>query len=346
MAEKKTKNDKEDEQQDGQESNFQEEKAIESGQGQTDLDDKLDSFKAEAVALQLIPKATFYKYDHPERGSTYQQLGYFAGDDIPSTDDIGRKHGSGRYFVILKRPKGNKPRPAETYTFKLHPVYDEIKKKAELEEIEKGAKKALDSFPTAAGAPSAGGQAGSIRETFYIVHDLLALLLPAVIKQNEPAPQPQRQDSEKDILGTHEILRKILKSNLFDTADLYKQLQRKLTLQAPAEETEDEEEGEAEPMEQESNLLEKIVKMIEPFFNLIAKRGALGQAAAATLKAAPQFAEILKDPQLCKMIISYFDRTKGRASADIALQNIGINRARFFQPAQRIAAPTSSRTQP
>jgi hypothetical protein len=49
------------------------------------------------------------------------------------------------------------------------------------------------------------------------------------------------------------------------------------------------------------------------------------KAASATIRALPQFKEVVNSPQLQK-IIEYVDKKEGVKSADIILRNLGIKR--------------------
>jgi hypothetical protein len=136
------------------------------------------------------------------------------------------------------------------------------------------------------------------------------------------------------MLNSYVMMSKLLKNNLFDTAETYKEFNRRFTQTADYS---DETDTDNEPEEREPHIVEKIIQLIEPFFALIAQKSPAATIAATGLKQIPQFLDILKDPVLCRNIVNHFDKTKGRQQSDIALRNIGIDRQKLF--AQRPAAP-------
>lgn len=300
-----------------------------------EIDERIEEWKEEGRFLNVAPKATLYKYDDPKQGNAHTFAGYWRGEDIPDRHTIGLKFGSGRYFIILSRPKGEgKARKSEGKVFRIHPVYDEYKR----EQDEKNRREKAEANGGAAlPAQPAADNIGQLKE-------LLQVFLPIIRESIRPAPQPAAANLAGDMFNQYDLMQQILKKNLFDTAATYRDLSRRFSpghnAQSIDYEPMDENEDEDEP--QEAGILQKIISMIEPFFGLIAQKSPAAQIAAAGLKAAPQFAEILADPRLCGMIINYFDRTKGRAAADTALQNIGIDRESIFRRIPAPAAPQAT----
>lgn len=304
-----------------------------------DVDEKIQSFRDEANLQRQTTRQTIFKFDDPNKGNTYQKVGYFTGEEVMNSHEIGLRFGSGRYHVICKKGHGDKKGDYENFTFKLHPVYDEYKRKND--ELR------ADQFPARSVAVVPQQANASTKETFQIVESILGLLLPVIRSATERPPQQvQQQQGPKGIFEEYLTMQKILKANLFDTAATYRDMARRFASLEDQRETGEGDDTtdtpEADDMQPKENMLEKIIKMIEPFFALIAQKSLAARAAAATLKAAPAFADVLKDPQLCRLIITYFDRTKGRKMADQALQNIGIRREQFFQQAAPVPRPPAA----
>lgn len=284
----------------------------------SEADEVIDEYKEEAARRDTTPNATLYKYEN-ESGKNKQFAGYFRGDEIPSRHNIGLLFGSGKYQLLLKQPKGKAKQPEQdTLIFKIHEIYDQHKAKAEAEKAKK------DYAIQAAADPT--GSSGSLQstQTFQQVKEILSLILP-LVKETQKTQQ-LRQETPQESLNNWATMQKLLKQNLFDTAETYRNFNQRYLEQ-------DNEEGgdPVETTEKEPNILNTIIKLIEPFFNLIAQKSAAGKLVADGLRQAPQFIEVLNDPQLCSMIISYFDRTKGKEKANIALKNIGIDREKLLQ---------------
>lgn len=306
------------------------------------VDQIIANYKQQSRILNLTPNAALYKYDNPT-GSQVTFSGYFSGEEIPEPHQVGLMFGSGRYYIILRRPKGDREEAdAETHSFKLHARYDQLKREHEAEKARSNA--AL--IP-------AGQQPASSQETFSIVKDILSLLLPVIKAAQQQQPQiiaqPPHDGGAKEAFNAYALMQEVLKNNLYDTAKTYKDIARKFS-KLPEIESDIDTDEEDEPAPKEKGVMEKIIDMIEPFFNLIAQKGIAGKIAAATMKAAPAFNEVLKDKNLCKMIVDYFDKTRGRESADLALRNLGIDRRHFFSfpalPAAPAARPAGQAAQP
>jgi hypothetical protein len=310
-------------------------------EGKTPADDIIADLKEQAKLLDVTANATLYKYDHPTSGTSRIHAGYFTGDEIINVHQIGTRYGSGRYGYIVKRPAhGKTPEEQKFFTIRIHPIYDELKKKADAEAAAQQNSGAL--------VPAGRPVYPSPQENFTIVKDILSLLLP-VIKASQQQQTIQPAAAAPDPFQSYAMMQKVLKSNLYDTAATYRDMARRFSQLPPAGEEDGEftEEGEEENDGKEKGLMEKIIDMVEPFFNLIAQKGAAGKLAAAGLKAAPAFADVLKDKNLCRMIINYFDKTRGKPLADIALKNIGIERGQFFSQIPAAAAPAArAATQP
>lgn len=299
-----------------------------SSEPKSQVDQIIEEWQEEARQLNIATYATLYKFDSPTTGESNQFAGYYTNEQIPNRHEIGLKFGSGKYKINLKHPKGkNEKEKGTSITFRIHKIYDDYKAAHEEEQRQ-----------TAAKQITAAASTGT--DSFLMVERILGLILPvmtAARQQQQPAPAP-RQESPAELLNSYAIMQKILRTNLMDTAQTFKEYNNKflqITEQTAGSIDDNETEDGEEPEKQEAGLLEKIIKIIEPFFGLIAQKSAAGQLAAQGLKAAPQFAEILQDKRLCAMIINHFDQTKGRQLSDIALKNIGIDRTAIFQRIQQ-----------
>lgn len=284
-----------------------------------------------------------YKYENDKTGKEREFIGYFVGEEIPEKHKIGLMFGGGRYHVYLKQPRGTAKDIEQTtvmikigHVYDAHKVkYDEEKRRAEIQRI---------NGISPAGPAQPGAPGASIGESFVMLKELLSLIMPAIKAQSaatsvQPAP---------DILSQYAMMQKVLQKNLFDTAETYRTFNRRFQSEGQEQLGIEEVDPNNEEPKGEGIMdqVGKFIKMIEPFFGLIAKKGSVAQLTAQTVRAAPQFMEIVSDPQLCRMIVQYFDKTKGVEASNQALQNLGINRSKLFGSGTPGASggPTASQT--
>lgn len=305
----------------------------------TATDELIEHYKQEAARRDTIPYCYLYKYDDPKTGNEMQQVGKFAGEEIPDPHNIGIRFGAGRYGIKLYTAKGKAESSKQDWgTFKIHPIYDEYKAKADVETHNAEIKRFTGQQPTG-NIPSSG-----IAEPFLMVKEILAMILPIITAATRTAGTPggARQETPAEMLNSYAMMQKLLKTNLFDTAETLKQYSQRY-IAAPAQDDNYEDETD-DQQPKEKNVVLKIIEMIEPFFGLIASKSPAATLAAQGLRAAPQVMEILQDSGLCRIIVQHFDRTKGRAAADLALKNIGIDREKLF--AQQQLPPANGKKQP
>ena len=303
-----------------------------------DVETTIDQWIEEDRSLAISSTAQLYKFDHPTQGKGKSYAGYFIGEEIPNRDGIGKRYGSGRFLMIITRPMKNKKRDRLYKTFRIHEIYDQIKKKIDTEAAEEDRRKLF---------PQGTGNGPATAAPMDTVKEILSLLLPIIRDTRAPLALPAPATENPDLMATYKMMQGILKTSLIDQAATYREIGRRFAgIYQNAGDID--ENDEPEEKEREPGIMEKIISMIEPFFGLIARNDPAGKLAAASLKAAPQFAAVLSDTGLCRMIIQYFDKTKGKKAADVALSNIGIARARFFPPptaAQPAAQPPAATPQ-
>jgi hypothetical protein len=302
----------------------------------SDLDNLIEDYKREAEQYDTTPNMTIYKYENDKTGTQKELMGYFSGEEIPEKHMIGTMYGGGRYQISLKRPRGN-GREAEqcTVVIKINRVYDVHKARYEeqkrREEIARFNGSGSGSGSGSPPVPSAGS-GSALGESFLIVKEILSLILPSIRAQATP---PAQAAPTADMIGQYQLMQTLLKKNLFDTAETYRAFNRRFGVSIP-EEPGIEGDPEQEPERKEPGFMEyveKVIKMVEPFFGLLAQKGAAGQTAALAARQAPQFVELINDPVLCRLIVQYFDKTRGTEASNLALKNLGINRTALFSAA-------------
>jgi hypothetical protein len=332
-----------------EEETAQEDFEVTTAPARRQVDDIIDDYKAEALQRDTTPKATIYKYDHEKGGTGNDRTfaGYFTGDDIPNRHAIGLLYGSGRYCIQLDQPRGTaKQREQTSIVFRIHPIYDQHKAAADAEKERKRIEaQRADSINFNAGAT----QNQLTAQPFTMMKEIFSMLLP-VIKAAQPVPAigpaVPRTETPAEMLNSYAMMQKLLKTQLFDTAATFKEFSRRYAGPENIQDAETDDQDEND--QREPSIVEKIITMIEPFFNLIAQKSESAKLAAMGLKAAPQFIEILNDPALCRLIVNHFDRTRGREKSDLALKNIGIDRVQLFKrpPAAAGSPPAQTKAPP
>lgn len=316
-----------------------EELKIEKVSRRNDLDMIIEDYITESEQRETTPKMKVYKYDNDRQGNDNEFIGYFTGNDIPDKHHIGLMFGGGRYKAFLFQPKGKAEKDeTQGIVFRIGHIYDEKKRQHDEQKRKEDAVKM--GFPEGAVMARTSNQAA---ESFGMVKELLSVITPLIKAQAAAAPATAATPAP-DLMAQYAMMQQILRKNLFDTAETYRNFSRRFNFD---QEQQGFEQDEPEQEEKEPGFMayvEKIIKMIEPFFGLLAQKGAAAQVTAQTVRAAPQFAELLSDPQLCRMIIQYFDQKKGKEASDLALKNLGINRSALF--AATTAKPGGPANQP
>lgn len=304
---------------------------IETVPRRTEFDCILEDYLEEANERDTIPKLTLYKYDSDAASRSLEKefIGYFTGADIPNKHKIGLMFGGGKYQAFFNQPKKkDKELEQQSVVFRIGKIYDQHKRQHEEEQRRVDVQR-FGGPP--AGAIETARPVNTAAESFVMVKELLSMLTPIMKAQATAAANaPPPAAPAPDLMSQYAMMQKILQKNLFDTADTYRNFARRFNEidQEPQSVEQDETDKPEEPGLM--SYVEKIIKMVEPFFGLIAQKGAAAQVTAQTVRSAPQFAELLSDPQLCRLVIQYFDKTKGTEAANLALKNLGINRASLF----------------
>lgn len=281
----------------------------------TELDDVISEWQEDGRINDRVPVATLHRF-HEKTGSACSQIMEWRGDEIPTRHEMGVLFGAGRYWVKIRA--ADKSRKPFSKTFSLADNYNVLKRAAEDLKRQENAEKYGYLTPTAPATATA-----TATETFQIVKEILSLIIP-VLTAAAPTPAPAPAAPALDALGALPIIQKMLKQNLYDTLNTYNDIKRRYTQEEDAEDPND-----ITPPPEEPKIMDKIIALIEPFFNQLAGNGIAGKTIGATIKNAPQLAEVLQDPELCKAIIKHFEDKKGIEPTKKALENIGLDRNAF-----------------
>jgi hypothetical protein len=245
-----------------------------------------------------------YKYDNPVTGKQKSLCEQYT-NEIPDVHTIGLTHGSGRYLLLIAVHKDGKRSVTNTRYIRLHKHYDELKNKNQL------SGQSLQPVHVV-------NNQDSMEYAFKMFQAVINTLTPLIARGNTPAVDPMQQ-----ALSAYALTKNVLKDSLHDTQDLYKDFARK-QLELGEGNMAIDNDLEFETVEEKS-LLEKILPLAEAFIPLLLKNNVQARAASATIRALPQFKQVINSPQLRK-IIEYVDKREGAKKADIILKNLGITR--------------------
>lgn len=280
------------------------------------------------------PVATLYKLIG-DTGEQREQADYFRGV-IPSRHEIGLEYGPGRYILIIRNTTGQKGAKSTSIRFRLHESYTEKslkfkRERAEKERLALGQPNAVQSA-----LPATTGKE-SLIEAFTLVRsmqaDTLAMFKPILERILTPATSPLAIPAPKSPFEDYALSRQIMKDSLKESMAMINQMQKvMIESHNSGNNGFDEEEDTQRPEDPKQSMFDKIIALAEPFINILAQNNMAAKMAAAGIKAAPQFKEVIKDAGLARRIITYVEQKEGPQRAGIALKNLGIAREDYITP--------------
>lgn len=279
------------------------------------------------------PAAILYKFTGT--GETKEQVDYFRGV-IPSRNDIGLEYGAGRYMLILKNTTGRLGYKSTTIRFNLHESYNEKSLKFKRERAEKERFGVGGSSVSGTVSPPSTGKESLVEaitlvrsmqaETLNLFRPILErLLVPPPAPATLPAPVPK----SATLFEEYALTKQILKDSLKENVQMFSMMQKNMLENRQAVDPDDND----DPLpDEKQGLFEKIIALAEPFIKILSENSMAAKMAAAGIKAAPAFKEVIQDAGLARRIISYVEQKEGPERAAMALKNLGINRGDYMQP--------------
>ena len=272
------------------------------------------------------PFATLYKFKGPV-GDAKEQVDYFRGV-FPSRHEIGLDYGSGRYMMIVQNAT-TREKKGTSVRFTLHESYDEKSRQYKREKAEKERLSAPLVPAPSLPAPVPVDNKASLMEALSLVrsmqNDTLLMFRPFLEKAIAPAASREPVNPFQE----YALTRQILKDNMKENITMFSTMQKALIESKTAPDLDgDDESGEEQ---KEKGLFEKIIELAGPFINILAENNTAAKLAAAGIKAAPQFKEVIHDVGLARRVIQYVEQKEGPERANIALRNLGISRGDYFK---------------
>ena len=290
------------------------------------------------------PIATLYKLLGESGDHNREQCDYYRGV-FPTRHEIGLEYGPGRYMLLVRNTSGNKGAKQSTVRFRLHESYAEKSAKFKRERVEKErlALGPSNGLPTTLTPPQTGKE--SLIEAFTLVRsmqaDTLAMFKPILERILTPPAAAPALPAPKSPFEDYALSRQIMKDSLKENMSMITMMQKAvLDARTGGSPDLDDDEDKDAPAEKES-MFERIIALAEPFINILAQNNVAAKMAAAGIKAAPQFREVIKDAGLARRIINYVETKEGPERAGIALKNLGLAREDYIRPAAdaRVPAP-------
>lgn len=317
----------------------------ESGTGDIEVEERLAEWLETNRVENSLPCATLYKFSGAT-GEQKEQMDYFRGV-IPSRHEIGLLYGAGRYMLCIRNTTGQKGAKSSSIRFTLHESYNERAANFKREKADKERLALGQSTNQISALPPAQTGKESLLEAVTLVRamqsDTLAMFKPILERLLVPAvpAAPQKQTTPFE---EYALTRQILKDNLKENISMYSTMQKTLIENQAGnsrDRDDDQDDDQETAPDEKQSMFDKIIALAEPFINILAQNNMAAKMAAAGIKAAPQFKEVIKDVGLAKRIISYVEEKEGAERAAIALKNLGINRDdyRGSAAAQTPAAP-------
>jgi hypothetical protein len=292
-----------------------------------EMEERLREWSMQGNVENISPYAILYRFLNKATSGKMEQLNRFDGD-IPSRHDIGLLYGAGNYYMILTRPGGkNQPRKATSYSFQLGDTYNEMKRQEDQRKVP-----AFQGMPIYQQAPQQGAnsQGSALKDAFGMVQtmmvQMMGLIAPIINGALANKPQAQLPAPGAPDLGVYRTINDLLKSQTKENISFYNEMAKGIINMGPGETVATEEEPE---VKKEPDMLDKLLKVIEPFIPLLSQNNFAAKTAAAGFRAVPAVKQVIQDvtnkPDLAKGIVAYVVQKEGPEGARNVLKNMGIN---------------------
>lgn len=279
------------------------------------LRSKLEEWTEKQAAEDEIPAVWLYKYDHPRNGKTRALV--WQGEEIPDENTIGIMYGPGRYILLAQLPRNSRTGAGKRitgYVFRCHDSYEAAHKQylTEQAKAQQGEHNGHDN--------NGGGQ--GFMQGIALVKEVISAIGPLLNSQKSPSNGgADMAGAGALMLKTYDTVGNMLAQSQIQThkmlADTLKQTRETMTPEDDYDEDEEEPQGDA--------FLRGITEFAAKYLPQVLGNGPVADAAAAFVKASPDFKRIKKSPADMGKLIAYLDNLHGQEKVDKALTKIGIN---------------------
>lgn len=251
-------------------------------------------------------KATLYKYDNLNKSKQWI-IGEWS-NEILSAHDVGMQYGSGEYrYLLTFPPKNGKIGKIKAFKFNIHTVYDEYRKKAGI---------------TADAAPApVPAQRGAL-EGIDTIRALIEALKPILPAQNAPAFDPGQM-----MMNQYSMMSKVLEKNLMEQISIQKRIAERYQDDQDEIDTEGGAPMDVQPQAQpQAGIWEQIKPYIDILLPQLLGNPVQAQAAAAAVKAIPQFRDFVNNAEDFARFIKEAEEKIGADKVQTVLKRLRLKR--------------------
>jgi hypothetical protein len=291
------------------------------------MEERIREWAIQDNVENISPYAILYRFINKATSGKMEQMNRFDGD-IPSRHEIGLMYGAGNYYLILIRPAGQKQgRKNTSYSFQLGETYNDLKRLEDQKKVP-----VYNGLPVYQQTPQArsDGQGTALKDAFGMVQtmmvQMMALISPIINGALANKPQAQLPAPGAPDLGVYRTINDLLKSQTKENISFYNEMAKGIINMGPDASTTVEEEPKDE---KQPDMLDKLLKVIEPFIPLLSQNNLAAKTAAAGFRAIPAVKQVVQDvtnkPDIAQGIVAYVVEKEGPEGARNVLKNMGIN---------------------
>ena len=263
--------------------------------------DQLENWLAEANPENLDTTVTLYRKD-PVRGDKHvvQQWTNY----LPSINDVGMQFGSGRYILYVSFPQGkDQLRGVKTVTWNIDKNYDRLRVEAGIVDHAPGVPPIIR-----VNSPTPGGS--SIGEMLTLIQAIVNMIAPLVKGGgNQASVQPEM------IAASYKLMGAAMRESFVEQARAMNQL----LLESRTGQVQDVGEYDDRP-----TWLEQITPLLEQIIPAILGRGAKSDLAVASVKALPQYQQLVNDQKKLTRLVSEAKKRFPKEQVDEVMKKLGI----------------------
>jgi hypothetical protein len=294
--------------------------AAEAAEYQDTLDAKLRTWVEATRYENTQSTCTLYRFDHPTTGEDKSQCNQWT-DEIPDAHTIGITYGPGRYLLLVTVPRSvingkPGPRAIKGYRFRIHPYYDELRRRASQDAgypvMGYGPRPGAGAGPMPAGMDAMSQGLGMVREVLQIVSPLLRA-------------KEGSGDMAAMMMRNYSMMNDVMRKNMIESQELMADSIRSRPAGPVQDRMPDDGAGDDDDPPQPT-LIEQITPLLNTFVPLILGKGPAGTVAVEAVKAMPQFQQMTADSGELRKLVSHLDKTIGKEKVDGLLKRLKVTR--------------------
>ena len=235
-------------------------------------------------------------------GDTKELVDTFHGQEPPDESEIGLKHGSGRYLMMIFPPDGNID-GVKGYRFRLGKIWDN-RRYQQPEQI--------SSPPSSVHVHQAGGGAG-LAETMQLMEKILALFSPILTA-------PRDNSASEMMIQNVKMIGDVMREQAVQQIGFIQEIARaQLTGNGDNAMA-------AVDTEPQTSLIEQIIPLVNDWLPKLIGNNAQSKAVSTIVRGTPLFNQVVNDRKTIARLIAYLDKEKGREQTDQLLAALKLGR--------------------